>query len=235
MQAISNDCLAEMDFFLTFAVMKPITTYIFDLDGTLLDTLQDLTDSTNYALLQYGMPTRSRDEIRTFVGNGVRLLIERAVPSGTRDCDTIKVFETFRQHYLLHSLDSTQPYPGIPELLAQLKNSGKKIAIVSNKLQSGVDELHHRFFADYVDVAIGEKIGIARKPSPEMVFEALRRLGSTPEESIYIGDSEVDLQTAHNAALPCICVLWGFRDKDFLLTHGAIRFAQSPEDILSNH
>ena len=194
-------------------------TWIFDLDGTLLDTLDDLKNSVNHALRQFNMPERSRDEIRSFVGNGVRLLVERAVPEGTKDGVTIQVFEAFRQHYLEHSLDNTKPYPGVVDILKKLHEKGKKIAIVSNKLQAGVDDLNRRFFAEYVDVAIGERTGIPHKPAPDMVFEALEKLRA--KNAVYVGDSEVDIETAKNAGLPCLCVLWGFRDEDFLRKHGA--------------
>lgn len=207
-------------------------TYIFDLDGTLLDTIQDLADSTNYALRQFGMKERSVEEVRGFVGNGVRLLIECAVEPGTRDCDIIKVFDSFRSHYLLHSVESTRPYPGIIELLAELKKSGKHIAIVSNKFQPAITDLNNKFFSQYIEVAIGERIGLARKPAPDMVHEAIRCLETDLRNAVYIGDSDVDILTANNCNIPCISVLWGFRDRSFLASHGATYFAEKPLDIL---
>ena len=205
-------------------------TWIFDLDGTLLDTLDDLKNSVNFALRAFDMPERSTKEIRSFVGNGVRLLVERAVPEGTKDGVTIKVFEAFREHYLAHSLDHTKPYPGVVDLLRRLHGKGKKIAIVSNKLQAGVDELNRRFFSDYVSVAVGEKTGVPHKPAPDMVFAALDAL--TAKNAVYVGDSEVDLQTAKNAGLPCICVLWGFRDEEFLRGRGAEIFIREAAEIV---
>lgn len=210
------------------------TTYIFDLDGTLLDTLQDLAAAVNYALRQNGMMEHSVDDIRRFVGNGVRKLIERAIPDGTRNSKMEEVFSAFRTYYINHSLDATQPYEGINELLQELKNRGCKMAVVSNKMMAATQELVEHFFPE-IEVAMGENeaAGIRRKPAPDMVLEALRRLGVEAETAVYVGDSDVDIQTAKNAGIPCISVLWGFRDKDFLLEHGAQQFVERPEEILT--
>ena len=208
-------------------------TYIFDLDGTLLDTLGDLAASTNYALLKMGMVERSLDEVRQFVGNGVRVLIEKAVPAGTSPEKMEETLHVFRQHYLEHGLDTTQPYDGICELLTALKNRGSHIAVVSNKFYAATQELCRHFFADLVEVAIGEREDIRRKPAPDTVLEALRQLGVNREGAVYVGDSEVDIATAQNAGIPCISVLWGFREKAFLLAHGAKTFAQRPEELLA--
>ena len=216
--------------------------YVFDLDGTLLDTLQDLANSVNYALRQHGMPEHSIDDIRRFVGNGVRLLMERAVPDGARNPQFEAAFATFRQHYMQHSLDTTRPYDGIPELIHELKNRGCQMAVVSNKMMAATQELVRHFFPD-IPVAIGEHeaAGIRKKPAPDTVFEALRQLGIIHHPSsiihqtsdiVYVGDSDVDIETARNSGLPCISVLWGFRDRDFLLAHGATTFAEHPFDIL---
>ena len=209
-------------------------TYIFDLDGTLLDTLRDLAASTNYALRQHGIPEHSIDDVRRFVGNGVRLLMERAVPDGAANPDFEATFATFREHYMHHSLDTTRPYPGIPETLAELKARGCRLAVVSNKMMAATVELCRHFFPDTVEVAIGEHEaeGIRKKPAPDTVFAALRELGVDKEGAVYVGDSDVDIQTAHNAGLPCISVLWGFRDRAFLLNHGATTFVASPEELL---
>lgn len=210
-------------------------TIVFDLDGTLMDTLQDLWLSTNYALSTHGMAERSIMEVRQFVGNGVHKLIERAVPEGTTADKVEEVFRTFKEHYVIHCQEHTDLYPGIRELLKQLKAEGHSLAVVSNKLQSGVDELHRNFFSDTIDVAIGERTGIPRKPAPDMIQLALKELeerGATIDHPVYIGDSEVDLQTAKNSNLPCISVLWGFRDRDVLEKHGASVFAETPEEIL---
>ena len=205
---------------------------IFDLDGTLTDTLEDLFLSTNYALRYCGLPERRIDEIRHFVGNGVRKLIERAVPEGTERVLLERCFETFRAHYVIHCGDHTCLYPGIASLLTALHAKGYLMAVVSNKIQLSVTELARTFFQGVIDVAVGEQPGLPRKPAPDMVQAALAGLGVTASEAIYVGDSEVDLLTAANAGLPCISVLWGFRSRDFLLAHGATVLAESPKDIL---
>ena len=208
-------------------------TYIFDLDGTLLDTLSDLANSVNYALSQHGMPTHSIDDVRRFVGNGVRVLMERAVPNGAANPALDATFATFRQHYMQHSLDTTRPYDGITELIRELKARGCQLAVVSNKMMAATQELVHHFFPE-IEVAIGEHeaAGIRKKPAPDTVFEALRQLGVGKEGAVYVGDSDVDLATARNSGLPCISVLWGFRDKPFLLEHGATTFVETPRQIL---
>ena len=210
-------------------------TYIFDLDGTLLNTLDDLAASVNYALAANGMPVHTTDAVRQFVGNGVRVLMQRAVPGGESNPAFETVLEAFRSHYLLHSLDSTRPYPGVPDLLARLKELGMGLAVVSNKFYTATQELCRHFFADTIEVAIGEHEaeGIRRKPAPDTVFEALRQLNVSAEEAVYVGDSDVDILTARNAGLPCISVLWGFRDRQFLLDHGATMLAERPEDIIA--
>ena len=231
--------------------------FIFDLDGTLLDTLQDLATSVNYALQQHEMPTHSKDDIRRFVGNGVRLLMERAVPDGAQNPQFEAVFATFRQHYMQHSLDTTRPYDGIPEVIRELKACGCQLAVVSNKMMAATQELIRHFFPE-ITVAIGEHeaAGIRKKPAPDTVFEALRQLGivvggengdgspdpssqgdcdqeNRPHYPVYVGDSDVDIATAKNSGLPCISVLWGFRDKDFLLQHGATTFVEQPQELLN--
>ena len=207
-------------------------TYIFDLDGTLLNTLGDLAASTNYALRQYGMPEHTIDDVRRFVGNGVGKLIERAIPGGLANPQYEDVLATFRKHYMLHSLDTTAPYPGIESLLHSLRSHGCNVAVVSNKFYNATVELCRHFFADTVEVAIGERENIRRKPAPDTVFEAMRQLGVSAEDTVYVGDSDVDVATARNSGIPCISVLWGFRDKDFLIEHGATTFVNTPEDII---
>ncbi|MDE5948397.1 MAG: HAD-IA family hydrolase, partial [Prevotella sp.] len=183
--------------------MKRYDTYIFDLDGTLLSTLDDLAASVNHALRLHGMPEHTLDEVRWMVGNGVRLLIERATPGGATNPQFESVFAAFRSHYVEHSLDSTRPYRGVPEMLAQLKAEGRRIAVVSNKFYAATEELCRHFFGDTVEVAIGERENIRRKPAPDTVIEALRRLGVGQEGAVYVGDSEVDVETARNSGLPC--------------------------------
>lgn len=207
-------------------------TYIFDLDGTLLNTLGDLAASTNYALRQYGMPEHTIDDVRRFVGNGVGKLIERAIPEGLANPQYDDVLATFRKHYMLHSLDTTAPYPGIESLLHSLRSHGCNVAVVSNKFYNATVELCRHFFADTVEVAIGERENIRRKPAPDTVFEAMRQLGVSGEDTVYVGDSDVDVATARNSGIPCISVLWGFRDRDFLIEHGATTFVNTPEDVI---
>ena len=211
--------------------MHKYKTYIFDLDGTLLSTLADLAASTNYALRTHHMPERSLDEVRRFVGNGVKKLMERAIPDGLNNPLFEETFTTFRQHYMQHNLDTTQPYPGIMQLLEQLKAEGKNIAVVSNKFYAATRELCRHFFGDLVPVAIGEREDIRKKPAPDTVIEALRELGVDKEGAVYIGDSDVDIMTAKNSGMPCVNVLWGFRDKEFLLEHGATTLISQPEDM----
>ena len=208
-------------------------TYIFDLDGTLLDTLTDLAASVNYALRTHGMPEHSIDDVRRFVGNGVRKLMERAIPNGEANPDFEATFATFREHYMHHSLDTTRPYPGIPEALAELKAKGCRLAVVSNKMMAATVELCRHFFPDTIEVAIGEHEaeGIRKKPAPDTVFAALRELGVDKSGAVYVGDSDVDVQTAANSGLPCISVLWGFRDRDFLIQHGAKTFISDPGNL----
>ena len=213
--------------------MNRISAVIFDMDGTVLDTLHDLTDSVNYVLARYGMPARSADEYRQFFGNGIRYAVRRAVPPDCTDDVVEEMLPVFREYYNKHCLDKTKPYDGIPELMEELKQRGCKLAIVSNKIDSAVKELSNRFFSDCVTVAIGERPGIRRKPAADTVLAAIAELGVSRDEAIYIGDSEVDLQTAGNAGIPCIAVLWGFRDKDFLAENGAAVFADHPSDVLS--
>lgn len=209
-------------------------TIIWDLDGTLLDTLQDLANATNHALRTFSMPERTIDEVRQFVGNGVRNLIRRAVPQGEENPQFEDVFTSFKAYYVDHCQEHTCLYPGISETLRELHARGIRMAVVSNKLQAGVTELHNAWFKDTIEVAIGEREGINRKPAPDMVRLAIDALGISPATNniVYIGDSDVDIQTARNAGLPCISVLWGFRDKDFLLQHGATTLISTPQQLL---
>lgn len=211
--------------------MYKYSTYVFDLDGTLLNTLNDLAASCNYALKAHSMPERTIEEVRMFVGNGVKKLMERAVPGGLENPDFEDTLATFRKHYLEHSLDTTQPYNGINEMLANLKREGKNIAVVSNKFYAATRELCRHFFGDNVSVAIGEREDIRKKPAPDTVFEAFRELGVDQTNAVYIGDSEVDVMTARNCGIPCISVLWGFRDKDFLIANGAETFINTPSEL----
>lgn len=204
---------------------------VFDMDGTILDTLEDLKDSTNFALEKCGYPTRSYDEVRRFVGNGIRKLIERAVPEGLTVEQIDRVHEVFTEHYKVHCADKTKAYDGIKPLLEKLRASGVKTAVVSNKADYGVQELCKEYFDGLFDYAVGEREGIRRKPAPDAVNEALRVLDIDKSEAVYIGDSDVDFETAKNAELPCISVLWGFRDEEFLREKGATLFVRDPAEI----
>lgn len=203
-------------------------TYVFDLDGTLLSTLGDLAASCNHALRANGMPERTIDAVRRFVGNGVKKLMERSIPGGLDNPLFEKTFADFRQHYMHHNLDTTCPYPGVMEMLESLRSRGKKVAVVSNKFYAATQALCKHFFGDLVDVAIGEREGIRKKPAPDTVNEALAQMNVGKERAVYIGDSDVDIMTANNCGMPCISVLWGFRDYDFLVEHGATIFVTSP-------
>lgn len=206
---------------------------IFDLDGTLLDTIYDLYSSANYALTINNMPERSLDEVRRFVGNGVRLLIERAVPGGADNPLFDKVFQDFKKHYGVHCKDTTKPYDGIIDILNILKKSNIKTAIVSNKIDSAVKALNEEYFGGLIPVAIGEKENIRKKPAPDTVMEALRLLGCGADEAVYVGDSEVDVETARNCNMDSVSVTWGFRDVQTLIEAGAVRFARDAGELLS--
>ena len=205
---------------------------VFDLDGTLLDTLEDLTDSVNAALQKYGCPQKNIEQIRTYVGNGIRNLIIRSVEQGESHPELENIFQAFQKHYKANCRNKTKPYKGIIELLHILTADGRKLAIVSNKADFAVKELNEYYFKEFNMVAIGEREGIARKPAPDAVFEALRELDVPPEQAVYVGDSEVDIKTAYAAGLPCISVLWGFRSKELLAEYGAEHFAENADELL---
>lgn len=193
---------------------------LFDLDGTLLDTLEDLYQSVNAALTACGFPERTRMKIRSFVGNGVRNLMVRSVPDGEENPKFEECFQKFREHYAAHLNDHTAPYAGIMELLAELKEKGIPTAVVSNKSDAAVKELCRETFGDLVPLAIGESERVKKKPAPDTVIEAAAGIGVPLKDCVYVGDSEVDLATAENAGIPCISVSWGFRDKELLESLG---------------
>ncbi len=203
--------------------MKSYEVIIFDLDGTLLDTLEDLACSANFALAEMGYPKRSLAQIRSFVGNGVAKLIERAVPDGTPPEKVLQTLDIFKKHYALHCEDHTAPYEGITELLDALLEKGKTLAVVSNKIDSAVSVLCKKYFGDRFAVSVGDREGVRKKPCPDSVFEVLSALGCKKENAIYIGDSEVDIRTAKNAEMDCISVTWGFRDKEILLREWGLK------------
>lgn len=207
---------------------------IFDLDGTLLDTLEDLKDAVNVSLAEHGKPQRTLEEIRCFVGNGIARLIARAVPEGTTEEEREKILATFRAYYSAHCQDKTAPYDGVLEVLSSLKEKGIKMAVVSNKADFAVQELIPVYFGDCISVAKGENeaAGVKKKPSPDMVYAALDELKCAKEEAVYVGDSDVDLATAKNSGLPCIGCSWGFRGRTFLEEHGADWIVDEPKEIL---
>ena len=208
-------------------------TVIFDLDGTLLNTLEDLADAVNVVMKANEFPQRTIEEVRCFVGNGVRNLMLQAVPQGEKNPRFEEAFSFFKEYYGEHCNDKTRPYDGVMELMKTLKDRGYALGIVSNKIDSAVKELNGRYFADLIEVAIGEREGVLRKPAPDTVLTALQELGKNKENAIYVGDSEVDIATARNVGIPCISVLWGFRDQEFLKEQGADCFAGNPEDVLN--
>lgn len=207
-------------------------TFLFDMDGTLLNTLEDLTDSVNYALETCGYPKRTMDEVRSFLGNGVKVLISKSVPANTSDTDMMHCLAIYQKHYSENMESKTRPYDGINELLQVLKEKGIKLAIVSNKFDSAVKALCREYFQGYIDIAIGESENVARKPAPDGVFTALNQLSSKKEEALYVGDSEVDVKTAHNAGLKCVGVTWGFRDREILKAEGADFIIDNPLELL---
>ncbi|OOM77877.1 HAD family hydrolase [Clostridium sp. BL-8] len=207
-------------------------TVIFDLDGTLLNTIEDLTDSVNFALGLYGFPYKSLEEIRSFVGNGAARLIELSIPDGTSSPMYEKCFVDFRNHYSMNMRNKTDAYEGIMELLRQLLEKKYKIAIVSNKFDTAVKELNKIYFEKYIKVAIGESEKVSKKPAPDTVFKALEELGSVTDKSVYVGDSEVDVKTAKNAGVICVGVTWGFRNRKVLEENGADYIIDTPQELL---
>lgn len=212
--------------------MKAYKAVVFDLDGTLLNTLEDLCDSTNYALMQKGYPTRDIDEVRSFVGNGVEKLIVRALPENTCESEVVEVLKIFKEHYKVNSKNKSKPYEGIMELLKELKDKDFKMAIVSNKFDLAVKELNKEFFGEYIEYAYGECETIRKKPNPDAVFMALKDLDVLQHEAVYVGDSDVDILTAQNAGLDCISVTWGFRTRRELEMSGAVSIIDEPMDLM---
>ena len=196
-------------------------TVIFDLDGTLLDTLDDLTDGVNHALADFGYPLSTREEIRARLGYGSGYLIAHSVPDGYDDANYAAVFDDYLAWYTEHSSDKTAPYPGTMELLEELRLRGVRRAIVSNKPDGATQELYRRWFAGVIDLAVGERPGIRRKPAPDSLLEVMRQLGADPDKTVYVGDSEVDIETAKAAGVDCISCTWGFRTPEQLTAAGA--------------
>ena len=212
--------------------MEKIRAVVFDLDGTLLNTLDDLAGAVNYALTTHDMPTRTLDEVRRFVGNGVTKLIRRAVPDGSDEATVQQVLATFKSYYAAHEMDKTAPYDGIPALLETLHKAGIAMAVVSNKLESAVENLRQHFFADTIPVAVGDAPPRPVKPAPDGTLVALERLGVSPAEALFVGDSEVDVLTARHTGMRCLAVSWGFREEDVLRQSGAQAITATPAEAL---
>ncbi len=211
--------------------MPTVNTIIFDLDGTLLDTLDDLAGSVNYAMEKYHLPTHSRDSVRQMVGNGVTVLMERAIPGGRSFAAFENCLKDFKEHYEIHKKDLTRPFPGIIDFLKEAYGSGYKMAVVSNKFDLAVKGLCQDFFSPYITTAIGESAETAPKPAPDTVFKAMEELHVSPAQCVYVGDSDVDIVTAQNAGIPCISVSWGFRSRQFLEEHGATTITETVEEF----
>jgi phosphoglycolate phosphatase len=208
---------------------------IFDLDGTLLNTLEDLTDSVNYMLSQFDYPSKNIEQIKNYVGNGVYKLIERAVPEGKLNKNFDKCVEIFKNRYKENMYNKTSLYQGIEQMLKKLKQKGFIIAVASNKFDLAVKELCNKYFSNLIDCAFGEneKAGIKKKPSPDIVLNILTKYNLLPEQALYVGDSEVDIQTAKNSGIECISVCWGFKTKEFLNQNEATNIIDTPEEIFN--
>ena len=213
--------------------MKKYDTVIFDLDGTLLNTLEDLADAVNVVMRAHAYPERTLDEVRRFVGNGIRRLMEQAVPSHVTGEDFEQVFEEFRIYYTEHCQIKTRAYEGVMELLKELAERGYAMAIVSNKNHAAVCELNDIYFKEFISVAIGQKDGIRKKPAPDTVWQALKELGKESSSAIYVGDSEVDFMTAENSGMDCVLVTWGFRTEEELAGCMPKAWIQNPEELLA--
>ena len=211
-----------------------IEAIIFDLDGTLLNTLEDLADSTNFALDKLNYPPHSTEEIKSFVGNGVAKLIERAIPNGRKNPNFDKCLNIFKKHYSQNMYNKTRPYDNIINLLTELKRKNYKLAVVSNKFDSAVKELCEKYFPNLIDIAIGENeaMGIKKKPAPDTVLQVLDILKIDSHQAIYVGDSDVDIMTAKNSNMRCISVTWGFRDREFLIKNNAKIIIDKPKEII---
>lgn len=212
--------------------MKNYDTVIFDLDGTLLNTLEDLADAVNFVMRANQYPERTIEEVRCFVGNGIRRLMEQAVPKHVIGEEFERVFEEFKNYYTEHCQIKTCAYEGIMSLLSCLYEKRYAMAIVSNKNHAAVCELNDIYFKEYINVAIGQKDGIRKKPAPDTVIQALKELGKDKEKAIYVGDSEVDFATAKNSGMDCALVTWGFRTVEELAEFSPTAFIDKPEELL---
>lgn len=204
---------------------------LFDMDGTILDTLEDMHASVNAALRHFALPEIGMADTAAFVGNGARRLVEQAVPAGTPSALTEQVLAWYKPYYNDHSRIKTKPYEGIRELMENLRRDGCGLAVVSNKPDRTVRELAEIFFAGLLESAVGESDTIRRKPAPDTVLRAAEAMGIPRERCVYVGDSEVDVATARNAGMDCIAVKWGFRSEEQLIAAGAERIAATPREL----
>lgn len=209
-----------------------INTVIFDLDGTLLNTIDDICDSINETLIDYGYPTRTLEEVKSFVGNGALNLVTKSLPTMVEERTIDTFLKKYQDNYMKHLQNKTKPYDGILSLLEVLRDKGYKLAVVSNKSDAGVKALCKDYFNPYINTAIGESTHTPKKPAKEGVMQALKELDSSRENSIYVGDSEVDILTAKNASLPCVGVTWGFRAKEVLEQYGATYIIDEPSELI---
>lgn len=206
---------------------------VFDMDGTILNTLEDLWNCTNYALRAHQMPERTLEEVRHFVGNGIQKLVERATPDGATAEEVASVLSTFKSYYKDHCADTTRPYEGITEVIREARQRGYRTAVVTNKADFAAQELAEEYFPGLFDLVVGEKAGIKKKPAPDTVEQVLHTLGIEKKKAVYIGDSDVDCQTAHNAKVDLIAVKWGFREEEVLIENGAKTIVSTPQEILT--
>jgi len=204
---------------------------LFDMDGTVLDTLADLTNAVNHILDEYAMPRRTPREVASFLGNGAARLLSKSVPAGTSDARLAEMLRVYQPWYDSHCAILTAPYPGILTLMKSLREAGVKQAVISNKQDSAVKRLAAEHFPGLLETAVGESAAVRRKPNPDAVLAALREMDVAPEDAVYVGDTEVDLQTAENAGLACAVVGWGFRTEDELRAAGAERIFHSAEEL----
>jgi len=205
---------------------------IFDMDGTILNTIDDIQASVNYAMRYFNLPEKTLQEVKDGVGRGAINLIEDIVPKGTSKADILKIYEIYQSYYDEHTNDLTGPYPGILDLLKTLKEQGYKLAVVSNKYRYLVEALNHDIFKDYFDISMGEMDGVPIKPAPDMIYIALKEMNLSKDEVIFIGDSDVDMMTATNANINSIGVTWGYRSKEVLIKHKANYIIDEPKDII---
>lgn len=204
---------------------------VFDMDGTILNTIDDLADSLNFVLTKCGYHERTFDEVLSFVGNGLRVLIQKGLPEGESDETIDRVLAEFKKYYSVHCKDKTRPYDGITKLIADLRSAGCFTAVVSNKADDAVQQLCRDYFDGLFDYAVGERSGILRKPAPDSVNEVLSKLGVDKKDAVYIGDSEIDIKTAANSGMDSIIVEWGFREREFLIENGAKTIVSTPDEV----